>query len=248
MKKTFLLAIALCLAIGTRASEYEPEAGMSWRALLGVNISSIRGGIMDDNGRSSNVSAKAGLDFGIMGEYVLPNAHGTYLGVGLEWTQKGGKQKMTEEGRNGESYLGTRKINEHYISIPIHIGFRHNFSDDWGVFCEAGPYLAVGVTGKHKFSPNQEGTEAKRVAWSEKTFKKNSRVDQYCGGFQRFDVGVGFRVGVECLEHYSINLGWDWGLADMLREEYRDNYYDLSYRSADKLKNFCFSITLGYRF
>ncbi len=255
MKKTLLAAFALCLSLGAsaRIGIGDEIEGLSWQAFLGMNVSKIRGSI-EMGGIPTSVNGKVGLDVGIRAEYYLPDAHGTYINAAVEWAQKGGKQKIYIDNTNPdvvnpyEAYPGKHKITEHYISVPIHVGYRHYLSDDWSVFGEAGPYFAVGVCGKNKFVADQEGSAAKAAEWSYKTFDKNTGNDNASGGFQRFDCGIGFRVGGEYLDHYSLNLGFDWGLTDMLRGDYRDAFFDVNKYSADKLKNFCFSLTLGYRF
>ncbi len=261
MKKTLLAALALCLSLGASArigigGEIE---GLSWQAFLGMNVSKIRGDIYM-NDLMTGVNSKIGLDIGIRAEYYLPDAHGAYVNAALEWTQKGGKQKLsvplTPTAEDGMPYGDgvtswypyTHKINEHYIEVPIHIGYRYHISDDWSVFGEAGPYFSVGICGKNKLKKDQDGKELKAAEWKYKTFDKNTGNDRSSGGFQRFDCGIGFRVGGEYLDHYSLNLGFDWGLTDMLRGDYRDTFFDDNHFSADKLKNFCFSLTLGYRF
>ncbi len=276
MKKLFLAAVALLVAANAMALEYEPEEGLSWQAVLGMNVSGIRGGIRIKNEYGEvgpfNTDKRIGIALGFRGEFMLPNAHGTYISYGLLWTQKGAKHgldmpgiykvstvvSMTDENGEellkqvtedeGRNYSGKYKITSHYFYIPIHVGFRYNFSDDWGVFAEAGPYFALGVAGKTRFDADEEGTNPHYVEFKDKTFKKNSDNYRASGGLQRFDAGLGFRVGVECQNHYSLNLDCDWGLTDMLRGDYRDAYADTFSPNADKLKNFCISITFGYRF
>jgi hypothetical protein len=68
--------------------------------------------------------------------------------------------------------------------------------------------------------------------------------------FQRWDAGIGFRVGAEYNQHYNLMFGCDWGLADIYRDKLRDQFYEATFRttSLPKVKNFNFSITFGYRF
>ena len=66
--------------------------------------------------------------------------------------------------------------------------------------------------------------------------------------FQRWDAGIGFRVGVEYNQHYNLMFGCDWGLADIYRDSLRDDYYQANGYRLPKVKNFNFSITVGYRF
>ncbi|MCD8303810.1 MAG: PorT family protein [Prevotellaceae bacterium] len=255
MKKALLAAIVLLLgAASARALDHEPEEGLSWQAQFGMNVSKIHGYFDIIDGTSFKMNNKAGVDIAIKGEYYLPDAHGTYISLGLEWTQKGGKRKGLEypsrfdDEEDNVPYPGTHKVTEHYISIPIHVGFRYNFSDDWGIFGEFGPYFAIGVAGHNRFDTEREGYPANTANFKYATFKENGDADMACWGFQRFDTGIGFRVGAEYLKHYSVNVGCDWGLTDMLRGEYRDAFGTEYQYNADKLKNFCISITLGYRF
>ncbi|MCD7721805.1 MAG: PorT family protein [Prevotellaceae bacterium] len=257
MKKALLAAIVLLLgAASARALDHEPEEGMSWQAVLGMNISKMRGSLQTKNDYGKigpfSTDARLGAAIGIRGEYMLPGAHGTYVSYGVSWSQKGGKQKvvMPYDDPENPSFPGTYKITSHYFYIPIHIGFRYNFSDDWGVFGEVGPYFAVGAAGKTRFDADEEGSGPKNVEFSYKTFDKDDTNFLSNGGLQRFDTGVGFRIGVECMNHYSLNVDCDWGLTDLLRSDYRDRYADaVEFNpNADKLRNFCVSITLGYRF
>ncbi len=245
MKKTILAAAVLCSALNVTAGNDEEMKGLTWQAFLGMNVSNIRGDI-NMYEEMVGVKSKVGLDIGIKADYFLPDAHGVYLSAAVEWTQKGGKQSLY--GDKDRLFYGTHKINEHYISIPIHVGYKYYINEDWGMFGEFGPYFAVGVCGRNKFIADDEGSDAKHAEWSYKTFNKNIGNGLSSGGFQRFDCGVGFKVGAEYDDHYSLNVGFDWGLTDMLRGEYRDYYYDNHDTKADKLKNFCISITLGYRF
>ncbi|MCD8302306.1 MAG: PorT family protein [Prevotellaceae bacterium] len=259
MKKLFLAAMLLSCAASAMAIENEPEEGFSWQAVLGMNISKIHGNFQFSNGYGDigpfSADGRVGIDIGLRGEYVLPGAHGTYVSAGVEWSQKGAKQKIMMPYYNSDpenpvdrTFPGTYKVTSHYFYIPIHIGFRYNITEDWGVFAEVGPYFAIGTAGKTRFDADEEGTAPKLVEFKDKTFKKNDLNYRANGGLQRFDTGVGFRVGTEVMNHYSINLDCDWGLTDMLRGDYRDQYADKFEPNADKLRNFCISVTLGYRF
>ena len=85
MKKIFYFILALALSTGNAMAfefENEPEAGLSFMGLFGMNISKLQ---------NSNYGAKAGAQMGIRADYMLPKAHGTYLTAGIDWTMKGGK-------------------------------------------------------------------------------------------------------------------------------------------------------------
>ena len=253
MKRFLLSALALLGVAGAHAFDFEPEKGISTQVTLGMNVSQIRGTVYDISSLAPgwvDPRAKAGLNVGINWRYVLPEAHGTYLLAGVDWSQKGGRySRSVVWSENIVTYSTTHKFNLHYINIPVHVGYHYNFDRDWGVYGEFGPYFAVGVCGKNKITTDTDGREASAMedALRYNAFKKRAS-NGALGGFQRFDCGLGIRLGGEYKGMYSINLGFDWGLTDMLRDEYRDDYFDQMHMTCGKLKNFNMSLTLGYRF
>ena len=248
MKKFFLViaALAMC-ASNANAFDNEPEEGFTYMGLFGMNVSKIQ---------NSDYGAKAGAMLGTRVDYVLPNAHGTYLTAGFDWTMKGGKTTVSDDLYIEDTpFSGTHKYALHYFEVPIRIGFRYNVSDDFGLYGEFGPYLAIGIGGKHKCSIG-DGAE-KNAAEDFDTFKAfKNRTDLMHPTFQRWDSGIGFRIGAEYNQHYNLMLGCDWGLADIYRNNLRTAFYDNAKAlglpeeecNLSRIHNFNFSITFGYRF
>ena len=238
MKKFFSLLIVLAMCSGNvMALDNEPEEGISFMGLFGMNVSKLQ---------NHEYNAKVGATMGIRADYMLPNAHGTYLTAGVDWTMKGGKLSYSE--MVGTTNVdATAKYALHYFEVPIRVGFRYNASDELGLYGEVGPYFAVGVGGKHKVKLDMDGDAANIIedAGTYKAFRNYGYPDKT---FQRWDAGIGFRVGAEYNEHYNLMLGCDWGLADIYRNSLRDDFYDKTGTSLPKVHNFNFSITLGYRF
>ena len=238
MKKFFSLLIVLAMCSGNvMALDNEPEEGISFMGLFGMNVSKLQ---------NHEYNAKVGATMGIRADYMLPNAHGTYITAGVDWTMKGGKLSYSET--VGTTYVdATAKYALHYFEVPIRVGFRYNASDELGLYGEVGPYFAVGVGGKHKVKLDMDGDAANQIedAGTYKAFRNYGYPDKT---FQRWDAGIGFRVGAEYNEHYNLMLGCDWGLADIYRNSLRDDFYDNTGTSLPKVHNFNFSITLGYRF
>lgn len=239
-KKVMLSAFALLLSANVMALDNEPEKGATTTAFLGMNVSKVRNSLCDD--------AKVGGTFGVKFDYVLPYAHGTYLSAGLDWTLKGSKTSISAF--PGEAGLdptdATAKHCLHYLEIPVHVGFRYNLSSSIGFYGEVGPYFAVGVGGKHKLRVDADGSDWNKIEdeLSYPIFKDDKQKET----FQRWDAGLGFRVGAEFNRHYNVMLGCDWGLTDMLRDDYRDFVYDTQNTKLEKRKNFNFTIAVGYRF
>ena len=231
-----------------KALENEPEEGFTFMGLFGMNVSKVQN-LQLPIPPFDSFKAKAGAMMGARVDYVLPKAHGTYVTAGVDWTMKGGKVSY-EFPLDGDLEDCTSKYALHYFEVPIRVGFRYNFTESIGVYGELGPYFAIGVGGKHKLSIDKDGYEANAAedAGTYKAFKNTTDLERPT--FQRWDAGIGFRVGAEYNQHYNLMFGCDWGLADMFREDYRDAFFNENggLLSLPKVKNFNFSITFGYRF
>jgi len=251
MKKLFLAIIALLVSGSALALDYEPEKGLSFMAFGGINASQIH--TLDtryyDGIPAKDYDGKIGGNVGIRADYVLANAHGLYLTAGLDWVSKGAKVDLdgvrtTDCIIIGEDCKSKHRLN--YLEIPIRVGFRYNFSPMVGVYGEVGPYFAWGVAGKHVYDIDDDGTWASYI--EDQLTYKDMKKSVLRPNFQRWDAGFGFRVGVEYAEHYNLMIGADWGITDMWRDKYRDYQKDTYDNQLDKLHNFNFTVTLGYRF
>lgn len=248
MKKILSLVIVLAMVAGNANAfefQYESESGLSFMGLFGMNVSKLQ---------NSGLDAKVGAMMGARADYMLPGGRGTYVTAGVDWTMKGGKVSAEYLELDGQDLSATAKCPLHYFEIPVRVGFRYNFMEDLGVYGELGPYFAVGVGGKNRMSIDGDGEEINELEdmLTYKAFKKTSDIEKI-NNYQRWDAGIGFRVGVEYNNHYNLMFGCDWGLADIYRDSFRDTYHDsLKAQGIDtslpKVKNFNFSITLGYRF
>ena len=244
-----ILFIALAMAMfagNANALENEPEEGFTYMGLFGMNVSKIQN-LQLPVAPFDSYNAKAGAMMGARVDYVLPKAHGTYLTAGLDWTMKGAKVTVDDAFMDEDA---TSKYALHYFEIPIRVGFRYNIIEELGVYGELGPYFAIGVGGKHRLSIDEDGYEVNQVeeAGTYKAFKNNTDIDRPT--FQRWDAGIGFRIGAEYNHRYNLMFGCDWGLADMYRDNLRDAYFHSTGGTLrlPKVKNFNFSITFGYRF
>ena len=243
MKKFFYLVIALALSTGNAmAFENEPEEGLSFMGLFGMNVSKVQ---------NLDYGAKAGAMLGIRADYMLPKAHGAYLTAGVDWSMKGGKTSILYD--NGATVAdGSIKYALHYLEVPVRVGFRYNLSEEIGFYGEIGPYFAVGVGGRHKCSIDADGIDA-RTAEDALSYNAFKNYDFDVNNpekltFQRWDAGIGFRIGAEYNQRYNVMIGADWGLADIFRTSLRDDYFNSEGVRLPKPHNFNFSITVGYRF
>ena len=237
MKKIFALALAAIMcASSAKALEYIPESGFTVQGLFGMNISNFR---HPDAAFDGLTDPKAGFNLGVRGEYMLPSCYGVFVNLGVNYTMKGAKMDVAAS--LPDDYSCTVKYRPCYIEIPLHVGYRFNVLDNLGVFADFGPYFAIGVNGKEKTEFEGDAVED----YSTKFFRNSKMI---LGEIQRYDFGLGFRVGAEYANHHSLNFSFDWGLTDMYRDSYRREFFKENGFELGKLKNFNAGITYGYRF
>lgn len=237
MKKIFALALAAIMcASSAKALEYIPESGFTVQGLFGMNISNFR---HPDAAFDGLTDPKAGFNLGVRGEYMLPSCYGVFVNLGVNYTMKGAKMDVAAS--LPDDYSCTVKYRPCYIEIPLHVGYRFNVLDNLGIFADFGPYFAIGVNGKEKTEFEGDAVED----YSKKFFRNSKMI---LGEIQRYDFGLGFRVGAEYANHHSLNFSFDWGLTDMYRDSYRREFFKENGFELGKLKNFNAGITYGYRF
>ena len=237
MKKIFALALAAIMcASSAKALEYIPESGFTVQGLFGMNISNFR---HPDAAFDGLTDPKAGFNLGVRGEYMLPSCYGVFVNLGVNYTMKGAKMDVAAS--LPDDYSCTVKFRPCYIEIPLHVGYRFNVLDNLGIFADFGPYFAIGVNGKEKTEFEGDAVED----YSKKFFRNSKMI---LGEIQRYDFGLGFRVGAEYANHHSLNFSFDWGLTDMYRDSYRREFFEKNGFELGKLKNFNAGITYGYRF
>lgn len=171
--------------------------------------------------------AKFGMNFSNMTKFEDTKAlPGFNLGVGMDygfsenWSLQSGLM-ISSKGykvKEGEYKETTRPI---YLDIPILAAYKFNISDNTKFVINAGPYLAFGLGGKNKVDGVDE---------SEKVFGDN--------GWNRFDLGIQYGIGLELSDRYLINLTGQNGFICPWDTE----------DGEDKPKNMTFSIGVGYRF
>lgn len=97
-------------------------------------------------------------------------------------------------------------INAYFLQLPIHAGYRFSLGDDKNLFVQAGPTLGYGLFGS---DIEYEGGE-----------KEN-----YFDFAERFDLGLGGRVGVE-FSKILISAGFNYGVLEA--SKYGDGYNNMS--------------------
>lgn len=224
--RVFIILLGSCLASGlTQAQSFQ---GIGLR--LGGNLAS------GDFNRVEDYTP-AGFDF----EYQRSSVAGYQVGVaatigwghwavqpGLIFTQKGVKQRAaTAFSLGGYDYTNTFTVTSrvHYLELPLNVVYGFG-ADGEGFQVFAGPYAAVGVGGRARFSLEATSTDPDNPApepesdsqpfsfgstFSEEPIGNGTPSVDYEARARRFDAGLNFGVGYR---HgpLQVQLGYGLGL------------------------------------
>lgn len=178
-------------------------------SIMMVKAQELRWGVTGGFNLSSptNYDSRAGYNIGLKGEYSFRENKGFYLDWGVSLSQKGWESDWYYDQQTKASTQW--KTNAHYLNIPVHVGYKIPLEDKFSLFASVGPYFGAGLFGKYKaVSDKLETTLAKNV------------FDDY---MNRFDWGLGARIGVECMKHFQVSVGYDWGMKKIRHDKLNDS-------------------------
>lgn len=164
MKKFIVFAIAV-LGFATATLAQEDYKKVRFGAKVDMNVASM-----------GSSDSKIGFGLGMTTEVNFTNRW--YMNTGLEYTWKGGE-------------TGPVNMTVGYLQIPIRAAFRHDFSEKFGIFVEAGPYLAIALHAD---------------------MNDKDCIDR----MKRFDVGLTTNAGVQFAKKFKVGLGYDYGFMDAM--------------------------------
>lgn len=212
MKKLVFLSLLLfSVSIGSHAQNL--KVGVT----AGLNISS-----------PSDYDSKTGFNVGVKGEWGLPNvSKGLYLDFGV---------LLSSQGWESSGYYDTQKKqgmqwkgNPYFLNIPIHIGYKFSLGHNTALFAHVGPYIGIGLFGKNKLVTETEAGKKTTTTLADNVFSDKQA--------ERFDWGIGGKVGIEFAKHVQLAVGYDWGLKNLKTSS---NPVDF--------KNKVFSVSCAYMF
>ncbi len=198
MKKVLLLIAMLTVSLAS----INAQGNLRWGATVGMNSS---------NFSITGFDSKVGCHAGVKAEVGLPQfSDGLYLDMGALLTLKGAKV-------DGGS-AATIKFNPYYLEIPVHLGYKYAVNENFAIFGNAGPYVAIGLFGKAKIKGDLI----------------DDIIDEYGGddnstnvfgddAMKRFDFGLGLKAGVEFNQKFQISIGYDWGLIENIKDSGNKN-------------------------
>lgn len=114
-----------------------------------------------------------------------------------------GNPVTDENGRPRTSVMG-RSTSANYVELPLVFNYYLRTGESQYVVFSAGPYAAVGVSGKAKTKGDGERTGSEKLFYSGDTFGS--------GGSRRFDAGIQAGIGYQFMNSVTVGLEADFGL------------------------------------
>ncbi len=229
--KKFILSLAAALvaitasaqrASSTSSSFFSTEKadqGVTFGVKAGLNVANFSGDVED-------LDSRAAFHAGVTVD--IPIVQSIAIQTGLLFSSKGAKFSYEDDEESEEL-----KFKPMYLEIPILASYRYNFNESTQLQVNFGPYFAVGVGGKVK-------EEYVNKYWGDETEEGEldffgDEDDEESMGMKRFDAGLQIGAGVTFLKHINVGLAYQFGLANMWREE-------------GSVKNRNFMLSVGYLF
>lgn len=226
MKMKISLIATILLAATVNAQKARIQAGLN---LANVSVT--------DNGRVDEANMLTSFQVGIIGDIKL--APMVAFQPGIIYTGKGSK---VQKGEPGDNAYFKQTTNPFYFEIPANIVFKFPFASESHVFVGAGPYLAIGVSGKATTDKTILGVSShteKNIVFSDDdptTF--NQEEGTGLGVMKRFDYGVNGTAGIA---GKSLVLGINYGLGLAKLQSGTNNNAD------NNNKHRVLSVVLGFR-
>lgn len=224
MKKVI---ITVCLAITTLMSL--AQCPISFHAKAGIGTSYF---YKQHETSDTKIAYKAGVgaEYALNKTWVVQSA--------LEFVSIGSHIK--------EYNIGSAKMNELYLQIPIMMAARLHLGKDYHASISAGPYFAVGVGGKtsgerYDYSSSSHGPNSYRFKLD--TF--GNMIDNKMGN-NRFDAGIALGI---TFEYRRIIIGAEAQVGLVTVNKQLNQYINPNGYGEDFLpRNFASFFTVGYRF
>ncbi|WP_242358071.1 porin family protein [Bacteroides acidifaciens] len=209
MKKVLLFFVLVAMSVVS----VNAQDNLKWGVMAGMNVSKYT---------ITGFDSRIGFHAGVKAELGLSQeVSGAYMDFAALLTLKGAKI-------DGGS-IASIKFNPYYLEVPVHVGYKYAVNDDFALFGNVGPYIAVGLFGKAKAKVDGNIADLGELG-------TNSASEDIFGddGLKRFDFGLGLKAGVEFSKKYQLAISYDFGLVEVAK--------DLG------MKNRNLMISLGYMF
>jgi hypothetical protein len=175
-----------------------------------------------------------------------------YVQFGILYSSRGGSYKerfyyvYNDGSRAPVDHTYETTVESHYLEFqPLTIQYRFPISRSSRISIEAGPYLAVGVSGetqhKERYKYLGNSRAADKVV---PTFYSENNRHEECYGLKRFDAGLRFGGGFH-IDHFYLGLNYSLGLQNLYEKKARTAW---ATQDDVQITNSSLSITAGYNF
>jgi hypothetical protein len=234
MKKGLLGMVLLSLsALGAFAQGRRAKLESSMHVKGGLNIANIT---ISNDGDISKANSFNSWHAGF--NYDLPLSEAASFQFGLTFTGKGSK---TELGKPGDALYSKATTNPFYVELPVSFVGKIEVTKGMKIFIGAGPYGAIGVTGRNKIETTSSvGTiySNKDIDFANDDPTTTQEEGAGYGKMKRFDYGVNGLAGIE-FKRFTLGANYGYGLAKVVSGT--DN------NSNDKFKNRVLSFSFGIK-
>jgi hypothetical protein len=219
--KLALLGTALCFVFTVHAQQL--RAGLNF-----ANVS------VTDNGRVDEANSLTSFQVGFIGDWKI----GTSLlsiQPGVVFTGKGSK---IQRGNPGQVGYYKQESKPYYVEIPVNFVFKAPLGKGNKFFAGAGPYMAIGVSGKTTTESALFSGERSIEFSNDDPTTFNQEEGTGFGVLKRFDYGLNATTG---LEGNNVVLGVHYGLGLAKIQSGQNNGED------NNNKHRVLSVTLGFK-
>jgi hypothetical protein len=200
----------------------------------GLNLANIS---VTSNGRVDQAHALKTFVVGI--GYDIPVGEYFSIQPGLEYTGKGAKTQYGQEGNTGFYYKATS--NPMYLELPVNFVGKIPLTQTSSFYLGAGPYAAMGITGKNKVDSYTLGVprhSSSDIVYSNDNPTTAQEENYGYGKIKRFDYGLNAVAGFE-FTRFTVGANYGYGLVNI--NSGTDN------SASDRGKNRVWSFTLGLK-
>ena len=287
MKKLMLLAAAAITALSMSAQSFndffsteKPSEKVTFGVRVGLNVNGMRNNIHNNDVSKIfgdlpyvlDVHNKAGLNLGVSVE--IPIIKSLWINTGVFYSSTGVKFNFKQD--NSKVVEGiflddySANVTMHNVRVPIQASYRYNFTKDYQLQVNLGPYFAYGfggkayirndvekiklgeldLTGNPKFNyitpmDEADGTTILDPSQADRDEVKILGVaninDNNSDYVKPFDAGIALGVGITMFKKYFAGFNYDGGFINVNGKRTRAFNHN-------SMKNHVFSINIGYNF
>lgn len=206
MKKVLGATIVSMMSLGAFAQARTSANEGNFIIRGGVNYANIS---VTENGRVDEANNFTSFHVGLA--FDIPLTAGLSFQPGATYTGKGAK---TQVGREGENFYYKASSNPMYLEIPVNFVGKIPLTETARFYIGAGPYAAMGITGKNKVTSKLLGVETfsnRDIVFSKDDPTTSQEENFGYGKLKRFDYGLNAQAGFE-FTRFTLGANYGYGL------------------------------------